>query len=86
MLSNEILTDYCDMSADLFVRSAEQGYDSEEFINRLMHSELGKQLYPGDSAEDIIRQAPMDMLRKSYAGLHVMSFEDAIKNIKEMAA
>ena len=38
MLAGDVLTDYCDMSADLFVRSAEKGYDSAEFINRLMHS------------------------------------------------
>ena len=132
-MTAEIFPDYCVMSADLFVRSAKEGYDSKEFINRLMRSELAgvlyhnsytqmwrgsayiietletetflpkgdtypyefmewtgylfeywKQAYPEDSAGDMIRQAPVETLLRAYTGLHVMSFADAIADLKEM--
>lgn len=35
----------CEMSADLFRLSCQKGYDSEDFINKLMKSEEGQLLY-----------------------------------------
>lgn len=123
----------CEMSADLFVQSVKLGYDSKEFIEKLMNSQtaiylydkidtqmwLGSNyiiqtleqevqinkgmLYPEDLMswigylfacwnlsyeedfpKDIIRQAPVDVLTLAYQGLHVLSFEDAIKELKNM--
>ena len=123
----------CEMSADLFVRSVKKGYDSKDFIEKLMSSEtaiylydkadtqmwLGSnyiiqtleqevsinkgKLYPEDlmswigylfacwnftyeedTPKDMIRQAPVDTLTLTYQGLHVMSFEDAIMELKNI--
>ena len=123
----------CEMSADLFVQSLKKGYDSKDFIEKLMNSETatylynktdthmwlgsnyiiqtleqelsinkGKQYpedmmswigylfacwnltYEEDAPKDIIRQAAVDVLALSYQGLHVMSFEDAIKELKNI--
>ena len=35
----------CEMSAELFVRSIEKGYDSKDFIEKLMNSETAEHLY-----------------------------------------
>lgn len=35
----------CEMSADLFVQSVRKGYDSKDFIEKLMHSETANYLY-----------------------------------------
>ena len=35
----------CEMSADLFVQSVKKGYDSKDFIEKLMKSETAKHLY-----------------------------------------
>ena len=35
----------CEMSADLFVQSVKRGYDSKEFIEKLMKSETATHLY-----------------------------------------
>ena len=35
----------CEMSADLFVRSVKKGYDSKDFIEKLMKSETAIHLY-----------------------------------------
>lgn len=40
--------------------------------------------YEEDSPADMIRQAPIDVLVLTYQGLHVMSFEDAIKELKNI--
>lgn len=32
----------------------------------------------------MIRQAPIETLRKAYVGMHVLFFEDAIQNLKEI--
>lgn len=40
--------------------------------------------YPEESAQDMLRQAPVETLRKSYVGMHVLFFEDAIQNLKEI--
>ena len=40
--------------------------------------------YEEDAPKDIIRQAAVDVLALSYQGLHVMSFEDAIKELKNI--
>jgi hypothetical protein len=131
---NAINIGYCEMSADLFVQSARKGYDSKDFIEKLMNSqtaaylyhkdytemwrgssyiietleaeqpllkgpslpedilswigylfECWKLTYPDDSAKDILKQAPIDTLLLSYQGLHVMTFEDAIGELKEIA-
>ena len=123
----------CEMSADLFVQSVKKGYDSKDFIEKLMNSEtacylydkndtqmwLGSnyiiqtleqevriekgQQYPedimswigylfacwnltyeDDAPADMIRQAPVDVLTLTYQGLHVMSFEDAIRELKSI--
>lgn len=42
--------------------------------------------YPNETATDIIKQAPVSTLAESYMGLHVMSCEDAILNLKEIYA
>lgn len=123
----------CEMSADLFVRSVKKGYDSKDFIEKLMKSEtathlynktdtqmwLGSnyiietleqevqikkgELYPEDimswigylfacwnltdeydTPKDMIEQAPVDVLILTYQGLHVLPFEDAINELKNM--
>ena len=35
----------CEMSADLFVQSLKKGYDSKDFIEKLMNSETATYLY-----------------------------------------
>lgn len=123
----------CEMSAELFVRSIEKGYDSKDFIEKLMNSETAEHLYnkmdtqmwlgvnyimetlenevqikkgktypedlmswigylfacwnftyAQDTPKDMLRQAPVDTLVLSYQGLHVMSFEDAIVELKHI--
>jgi hypothetical protein len=123
----------CEMSADLFVHSIKKGYDSRDFIEKLMNSETaiylydkadtqmwlgsnyilqtleqevkiekGEQFpeeimswigylfacwnlsYEKDFPEDMIRQAPVDVLLLAYQGLHVLSFEDAIIELKNI--
>ena len=123
----------CEMSADLFVQSVKKGYDSKDFIEKLMYSETanylydktytqmwigsnyiiqtleqevtierGKQYpedlmswigylfacwnltYDEDTPRDMIRQAPVDVLTLIYQGLHVMPFEDVIKELKNI--
>lgn len=123
----------CEMSADLFVKSVNKGYDSKDFIEKLMQSETAIYLYDkedtqmwlgsnyiidtleqeitidkgktypkdlmswigylfacwnltyaDDSPKDMIQQAPVDVLTLTYQGLHVLSFEDAIKELKEI--
>lgn len=37
-----------------------------------------------DTAKDMIEQAPVDTLTLVYQGLHVMSFEDAILELKNI--
>lgn len=123
----------CEMSAELFVRSIEKGYDSKDFIEKLMNSETAEHLYnkmdtqmwlgvnyimetleneveikkgktypedlmswigyliacwnftyEQDTPKDMLRQAPVDTLVLSYQGLHVMSFEDAIVELKHI--
>lgn len=123
----------CEMSAELFVRSIEKGYDSKDFIEKLMNSETAEHLYnkmdtqmwlgvnyimetleneleikrgktypedlmswigylfacwnftyAQDAPKDMLRQAPVDTLVLSYQGLHVMSFEDAIVELKHI--
>lgn len=123
----------CEMSADLFVRSVKKGYDSKDFIEKLMKSETAIHLYNKtdtqmwlgssyimetleqevqiekgvtypedlmswigylfacwnftydyDTPKDIIKQAPVDVLTLAYQGLHVLSFEDAIMELKNI--
>ena len=123
----------CEMSADLFVQSAKKGYDSKDFIEKLMNSETavylydkkGTQMWLGsnyiidtleqevkirkgetypeelmswigylfacwnltyedDTPKDMIEQAPVDVLVLTYQGLHVLTFEDAIKELKNI--
>lgn len=128
----------CQMSSEFFELSYQRGYDSEDFINKLMTSEVGSELYDSTSnsrwlgkeymmqtleyelkcngqsikkgkplnidfmswvgylfklwsfeyidetAKDIIRQAPVKTLKQVYVGFHVMSFEMAIENLKEL--
>ena len=122
----------CEMSADLFVQSVKKGYDSKDFIEKLMNSETAIYLYDKvdtqmwlgsnyiietleqevsiskgetypedlmswigylfacwnlsyekDYPKDMIEQAPVDVLVLTYQGLHVMSFEDAVKELKK---
>ena len=123
----------CEMSADLFVRSVKKGYDSKDFIEKLMKSETAIHLYNKtdtqmwlgsgyimetleqevqiekgvtypedlmswigylfacwnftydyDTPKDMIKQAPVDVLTLAYQGLHVLSFEDAIMELKNI--
>ena len=123
----------CEMSADLFVQSAKKGYDSKDFIEKLMKSETAIYLYDkadtqmwlgsnyiietleqevkidkgktypedllswigylfacwnltyaDDTPRDMIEQAPVDVLTLTYQGFHVLSFEDAIKELKSI--
>lgn len=123
----------CEMSADLFVQSVKRGYDSKEFIEKLMKSETATHLYnktdtqmwlgtsyimetleqemqfnkgktypedlmswigylfacwnftyTDDTPKDMINQAPVEVLILAYQGLHVLSFEDAIKELKNI--
>ncbi len=132
---NNITIGYCEMSADLFVQSARNGYDSKDFIEKLMNSqtaaylyhkdytemwrgssyiletleaecplrkgttypedlmswigylfECWKLTYPCESAKDILRQAPVEVLLLAYQGLHVLPFEDAILELKNISA
>lgn len=123
----------CEMSADLFVKSVKKGYDSKEFIEKLMKSETAIYLYDKsdtqmwlganyiidtleqevklnkgktypedlmswigylfacwnltyaeDTPKDMIEQAPVDVLTLTYQGLHVLTFEDAIEELKNI--
>lgn len=38
--------------------------------------------YEDDTSKDMIEQAPVDTLVLAYQGLHVLSFEDAIHELK----
>lgn len=121
------------MSADLFVLSVKRGYDSKDFIEKLMKSETATHLYnktdtqmwlgsnyimetleqevqikkgeiypedlmswigylfacwnftyADDTPKDMIKQAPVEVLILAYQGLHVLSFEDAIRELKNI--
>lgn len=134
MVLNNITVGLCEMSAAFFALSCKKGYDSRQFIEKLMHSDLAVHLYhseftdiwlgeaylmetleqevslekgtvfsdnfmewtgylfkvwsltyPEDTPAEMLRQAPVDVLLGSYTGLHVLSFEMAIENLKERA-
>ncbi len=123
----------CEMSAEVFVKSVKKGYDSKDFIEKLMTSQTATHLYNKtdtqmwlgaeyimetleqevmiqkgktypedlmswigylfacwnftytcDTPKDMIRQAPVETLTLSYQGLHVLSFEDAIAELKNI--
>lgn len=40
--------------------------------------------YPEESPADMLRQASVDTLRQMYLGLHVMSYEQAIMDLKDL--
>lgn len=48
MKRGHIATGLCTMSAKLFLLANQRGYDSREFIEKLMHSEVGMHLYHSD--------------------------------------
>lgn len=75
----------CEMSAELFGRSIEKGYDSKDFIEKLMNSETAEHLYNKmDTQMWLGVNYIIDTLVLSYQGLHVMSFEDAIVELKHI--
>ncbi len=123
----------CEMSAELFVQSVKRGYDSKEFIEKVMKSETATHLYhksdtqmwlgtgyimenleeeipfhkgktypadlmswigylfacwnftyAEDTPKDMIKQAPVEVLTLAYQGLHVLTFEDAIRELKNI--
>jgi len=41
-------------------------------------------VYPEDTAKDIYTQAPFDTLATTYQGLHVLFWDEAIENLKEI--
>ena len=41
-------------------------------------------LYPEETAKDMLMQAPSETLRQMFGGLHVMSYEQAILELKEL--
>ncbi len=133
MVSNVYQTKACEMSGDLFVLAGKHGYDSRQFINKLMNSMCGDLLYrwdscqmwlgdtyvlseleqevsfeqgevineavmywigylfrywsfeyKEDSAKEILRQAPIDVLLASYQGLHTLFWDEAIERLKEI--
>lgn len=40
--------------------------------------------YPEETAKDMLMQAPPEILRQMFGGLHVMSYEQAILELKEL--
>jgi len=123
----------CEMSGRLFALSVKKGYDSVDFVDKLMHSELAQHLYkkeqspmwlgeaylmstletectinqgasydidmmewagwifkywsiayPDDTPMNIYIQAPIQKLKNMYIGLHVMSPDIQIQDIKEL--
>jgi hypothetical protein len=121
------------MSGRLFALSVKRGYDSVDFVDKLMHSELAQHLYkkeqsplwlgeaylmstletectinqgtsydidmmewagwifkywsiayPDDTPVNIYTQAPIQKLKNMYIGLHVMSPDLQIEDIKEL--
>lgn len=40
--------------------------------------------FPEETAKDMLRQAPPKILRQMFGGLHVMSYEQAILELKEL--
>jgi hypothetical protein len=123
----------CEMSGRLFALSVKKGYDSVDFVDKLMHSELARHLYkkdqspmwlgeaylmstletectikqgptydidmmewagwlfkywsiayPDDTPLNIYTQAPIQKLNNMHIGLHVMSPDIQIQNIKEL--
>lgn len=40
--------------------------------------------YPEETAKDMLMQAPSETLRQMFGGLHVMSYEQAILELKEL--
>ncbi len=51
MILNSINVGLCEMSAALFVLSCRKRYGSEQFIEKLMHSNLAVHLYHSDFNE-----------------------------------
>ena len=40
--------------------------------------------YPEEKAAEMLKQAPVDTLRQMFLGLHVMSYEQAIEDLKDL--
>lgn len=40
--------------------------------------------YPEETAAEMLKQAPVDTLRQMFLGLHVMSYEQAIEDLKDL--
>lgn len=65
-------------------------FENGKVINQAVMSWIGYLFrcwtltYPEDTAKVIYEQAPVDTLLASYQGLHVLAFEDAIRELKEM--
>ena len=51
MLLNLVDTSSCKMSGDLFALACKKGYDSEQFIEKVMNSETGDLLYCANSCQ-----------------------------------
>lgn len=131
-MGNKVDIHYCNMCSKLFILANKKGYDSYDFIEKIMSSELakhlfdtndttiwigesyvletiesmieinksGKQLsddcmewigylykywnylYPNETPSDILKQAPVNVLETSYVGLHCLSCEMAIEDLK----
>lgn len=123
---------YCEMCARLFVLANQKGYSSEDFVSKLMNSELAEHLFNkydnamwlgetyvmsslefetqiesgntlsddvmywfgylyrvwsltyDDRPKEIYKQAPFNVMSQMFMGLHVMSYEMAIEDLKEM--
>ncbi len=135
MVTDLFESGYCEMSAKLFRLSAEKGYSSVDFVNKLLSSQIGQQLYNHehtelwlghgyimesleaevqiekgeafpievlewmgwiyrvwtatymeDSAKDMLRIAPPEIMNAVYEGFHCMDEKLVIEDLKALDA
>ena len=41
-------------------------------------------VYPDETPVEMLEQAPVDTLRQMFLGLHVMSYEQAVEDLKDL--
>lgn len=97
MERNHINFGFCNMSGKLFVLANQKGYDEDETELRagLCLSDdfmywagylfkVWSLTYPEETAAEILAQSPPAALRQMFGGLHVMSYEQAILELKDL--
>ena len=98
---DELQLKLCDIQGRLFELSGTQEIPSEAFIKAFMTSETAKGLdssynklqwmgdwhyYTGEPSNKILRQAPIETMKRNYLMFHTMAPELAIEDLKEIHA